>query len=99
MDAITSSIRRIIAATSAAESISWTFTRQDGTSGRVVNLELRDESGFCRFVLWDDDVGLVERGKVAVGATVRALDCYVKRTNFGLDVGRGKFGALVVEGA
>jgi len=76
-----------------------TFTRQDGTSGRVVNLELRDESGFCRFVLWDDDVGLVERGKVAVGATVRALDCYVKRTNFGLDVGRGRFGALVVEGA
>ena len=76
-----------------------TFIRQDGTPGRVVNLELRDESGFCRFVLWDDDVGLVERGKVAVGVTVRALDCYVKRTNFGLDVGRGKFGALVVEGA
>ena len=65
---------------------------------RVVNLELRDESGFCRFALWDDDVGLVERGKAAVGATVRALDCYVKRTNFGLDVSRGKFGALVIEG-
>jgi replication factor A1 len=76
-----------------------TFTRQDGTPGRVVNLELRDESGFCRFVLWDDDVGMVERGKVAVGCTVRALDCYVKRTNFGLDVVRGKFGALIVEGA
>ena len=75
-----------------------TFTRQDGTGGRVVNLELRDESGFCRFALWDDDVGLVERGKAAVGATVRALDCYVKRTNFGLDVSRGKFGALVIEG-
>lgn len=74
-----------------------TFSRQDGTGGRVVNLELRDESGFCRFVLWDEDVGLVERGKLAVGATVRALDCYVKRTNFGLDVSRGKFGALVVE--
>jgi ssDNA-binding replication factor A large subunit len=75
------------------------FTRQDGAAGRVVNLELRDESGFCRFVLWDEDVGLVERGRVAVGSTVRALDCYVKRTNFGLDVGRGRFGALVVEGA
>ena len=73
------------------------FTRQDGTPGRVVNVELRDESGFCRFVLWDDDVGLVERGKVVVGSTVRALDCYVKRTNFGLDVVRGKFGALLVE--
>src|SRR5437867_11748870 len=46
-----------------------TFTRQDGTSGWVVNLELRDESGFCRFVLWDEDVGMVERGKLAVGAT------------------------------
>src|SRR5438552_17883457 len=76
-----------------------TFTRQDGTPGRVVNLELRDESGFCRFVLWEDDGGLVERGKVAVGVTVRALDCYVKRTHFGPDVGRGKFGALVAEGA
>ena len=75
------------------------FTRQDGTPGRVVNLELRDESGFCRFVLWDDDVAMVERGRVVVGSTVRALDCYVKRTNFGLDVIRGKFGALVVEGA
>ena len=74
------------------------FTRQDGTPGRVVNLELRDESGFCRFVLWDDDVAMVERGKVVVGSTVRALDCYVKRTNFGLDVIRGKFGALLVEG-
>jgi ssDNA-binding replication factor A large subunit len=73
------------------------FTRQDGTPGRVVNLELRDDSGFCRFVLWDEDVGLIERGKVVVGSTVRALDCYVKRTNFGLDVGRGKFGTLVVE--
>lgn len=74
-----------------------TFTRQDGTSGKVVNLDLRDESGFCRFALWDDDVGQVERGRIAVGATVRALDCYVKRTNFGLDVSRGKFGALIVE--
>lgn len=75
-----------------------TFTRQDGSAGRVVNIELRDESGFCRFALWDEDVGIVERGKIALGATVRALDCYVKRTNFGLDVSRGKFGAIVVEG-
>src|SRR2546425_1087860 len=74
-----------------------TFTRQDGREGRVTNLELRDESGSCRFALWDEDVGLVERGKVAVGTTVRALDCYVKRTNFGLDVSRGKVGALLVE--
>ncbi|HYM39874.1 MAG TPA: hypothetical protein VEY12_06995 [Thermoplasmata archaeon] len=74
-----------------------TFTRQDGTAGRVVNLELRDESGFCRMPLWDDDVDWVEKGKIAVGRTVRAIDCFVKRTNFGLEVGRGKFGAILVE--
>lgn len=74
-----------------------TFTRQDGAEGRVVNLELRDDSGFCRIPLWDADVDLVERGKIAVGTTVRAIDCFVKRTPFGLEVTRGKFGALVVE--
>jgi replication factor A1 len=74
-----------------------TFTRQDGTTGRVVNLELRDDSGFCRMALWDEDVALVEKGRVALGKTVRAIDCYVKRTNFGLEIGRGKFGALLVE--
>lgn len=74
-----------------------TFTRQDGTGGRVVNLELRDETGFCRMPLWDDDVALVEKGQVAVGKTVRAVDCFVRRTNFGLEVARGKFGAILVE--
>lgn len=73
------------------------FTRQDGTPGRVVNLELRDESGFCRMPLWDEDVAWVEKGKVSVGRTVRAIDCFVKRTSFGLEVSRGKFGALLVE--
>ena len=74
-----------------------TFTRQDGTSGRVVNLDLKDESGYCRFPLWDEDVALVEKGKVAAGKTVRAIDCFVKRTSFGLEVTRGKFGTLLVE--
>jgi replication factor A1 len=74
-----------------------TFTRHDGTSGRVVNLDLKDESGYCRFPLWDEDVALVEKGKLAPGNTVRAIDCFVKRTNFGLEVTRGKFGSLIVE--
>jgi replication factor A1 len=74
------------------------FSRKDGSRGRVVNLDLRDDSGACRFVLWDDDVELVERGKIAPGTRVRALDCFVRRTNFGLEVSRGKFGALLVEG-
>ncbi len=73
------------------------FTRQDGTKGRVVNVTLKDATGACRVVLWDDDVELVARGRLKVGGFLRCLDCFVRRTNFGLEVGRGKFGALLPE--
>lgn len=73
------------------------FTRQDGSKGRVLNLTLKDASGSCRVVLWDDDVGLVAEGRLKVGGFLRCLDCFVRRTNFGLEVGRGKFGALLPE--
>jgi replication factor A1 len=70
------------------------FTRQDGTKGRVVNVTLKDPTGACRVVLWDDDVSLVD-GRLKVGGFLRCLDCFVRRTNFGLEVGRGKVGALL----
>jgi len=73
------------------------FTRQDGSKGRVVNLTVKDPSGSCRVVLWDDDVGLVAEGRVKVGGILRCLDCFVRRTNYGLEMGRGKFGALLPE--
>ncbi|HEY4704353.1 MAG TPA: hypothetical protein VII27_01270 [Thermoplasmata archaeon] len=71
------------------------FTRQDGTKGRVANVTVKDASGTCRVVLWDDDVGLLAEGRLKVGGVLRCLDCFVRRTNFGLEVGRGKFGALL----
>lgn len=73
------------------------FARQDGSRGRVVNLDVSDDSGRCRLVLWDDDVGLVEQGRVREGATLRLLDCYVKGGRFGTEVSRGKFGSVLVE--
>ena len=73
------------------------FTRQDGTKGRVVNVTVKDATGACRVVLWDDDVDLVAGGRVKVGGVLRCLDCFVRRTSFGLEVGRGKFGALLPE--
>lgn len=73
------------------------FTRQDGSTGRVVNLTLRDSTGTCRVVLWDDDVDLVEKQRIRVGTSVRCLDCFVRGTNFGLEVSRGKFGAILPE--
>jgi len=73
------------------------FTRQDGTKGRVVNVTVRDSTGACRVVLWDDDVELAAGGRIKVGGVLRCLDCFVRRTNFGLEVGRGKFGAVLPE--
>ena len=73
------------------------FHRQDGSEGRVVNLDISDETGRCRLVLWDDDVALVETARVALGKTLRLLDCFVKVTRFGTEVSRGKFGSVLVE--
>lgn len=73
------------------------FARQDGSHGRVVNLDVSDDTGRCRLVLWDDDVGLVEQGRVGKGATLRLVDCYVKGGRFGTEVSRGKFGSVLVE--
>ena len=82
----------IVAATPVRE-----FVRQAGSKGRVVNVTLKDATGTCRVVLWDDDVGLVAEGRLKVGGFLRCLDCFVRGTKFGLEVGRGKFGALLPE--
>ncbi len=74
------------------------FTRQDGSKGRVLNLDISDDTGRCRLALWDDDLGLVEQGRIGPGTTLRLLDCYVKVTRFGTDVSRGRFGSVLVEG-
>ncbi|HEV8595289.1 MAG TPA: hypothetical protein VGR51_07140 [Thermoplasmata archaeon] len=72
------------------------FARQDGTKGRVVNLEIEDESGRCRLTLWDEDVVLVEKGRIRMDATLRVLDGFVKVSRFGTEVSRGKFGSVLV---
>lgn len=74
-----------------------TFNRQDGSEGRVVNLDIADETGRCRLVLWDDDVALVEKGRIRTGASLRLLDCFVRTSRFGTEVSRGKFGTVLVE--
>jgi replication factor A1 len=73
------------------------FTRKTGESGRVVNVQLDDGSGRCTLVLWDDDVRFVEQNYVRLGRMVRALDCYVRKSNFGLEISRGKFGTVLAE--
>ena len=73
------------------------FRRQDGSPGRVVNADISDDTGRSRLVLWDDDVALVEQGRFRPGMTLRLLDCFVRASRFGIEVSRGKFGAILPE--
>lgn len=73
------------------------FLRSDGSRGRVANVGIRDDTGRCLLVLWDADVDLIDRQRLRPGVTLRAVDCYVRRTNFGLEVSRGRYGTLALE--
>ena len=73
------------------------FRRQDGSSGRVVNADIFDDSGRSRLVLWDEDVALVEQGRIRQGMVLRLVDCFVRGSRFGIEVSRGKFGAILPE--
>ncbi len=70
------------------------FEKRTGGRGRVRNLNVRDESGNCRLALWDDDVDLVEKMDIQVGTKLACSDCFVKKTDFGTDITKGKNGKL-----
>jgi replication factor A1 len=48
-----------------------TFSRKNGSSGRVVNLELSDETGSINLALWDKDVDLVKNKKIKVRTSIK----------------------------
>jgi replication factor A1 len=70
------------------------FEKRTGGRGRVRNLNVRDETGNCRLALWDDDVDLVEKMEIQVGTKLSCSDCFVKKTDFGTDVTKGKNGKI-----
>jgi len=73
-----------------------TFKRNNGSSGKVVNLILQDETGSCRVVLWNDDVDLVKNKKIKNGTTVKIINGYVKQGYNGTEVNLGRWGILDV---
>jgi len=59
-----------------------TFTRPDGTEGRVTRLLIADKTGTLEVVLWDDQASLAESGKVKEGEIIKVSHGYVRQ---GLD--------------
>lgn len=53
-----------------------TFSRDDGSDGKVCNIILKDETGKCVLTLWDDDTAY--RSELEPGETVRIEGGYSK---------------------
>jgi replication factor A1 len=71
------------------------FERSDGTTGKVRNIMIEDETGKIRLVLWDKDAEL----DIKEGDIVKVIHGYVKESgDYGeyLDLNVGRMGRIVV---
>ncbi len=71
------------------------FNKKDGSPGKVRNLKVKDDTGECRIALWDEDVDLVESLGIEDGSVLQCQDCFVKQTQFGVDITKGRKGQIV----
>ncbi|HWR25734.1 MAG TPA: replication factor A [Methanosarcina sp.] len=69
------------------------FTRNDGTTGRVGNIIVGDETGKIRLTLWDNMADLIKNGKIKAGQTVQ-ISGYAKQGYSGVEVNIGNNGVL-----
>jgi len=72
------------------------FNRQNGSQGRVVNLELSDGTGSCGLALWDKDVELVEKQTIQKGTNVKIINGYIKDGFNGLEINVGRWGLIEI---
>jgi replication factor A1 len=69
-----------------------TFSRDDGSEGRVSNLTLGDETGRVRVTMWDDRADRAE--ELDPGTTVEVIDGYVREREGSLELHVGSRGAI-----
>lgn len=73
------------------------FTRKDGTQGRVVNLDVKDDTSIARVVLWDKDVDLVANNFITKNTNLKIVNGFVKKSKLGLEINIGRDSFLVIE--
>ncbi len=69
------------------------FSRGNDTIGRVVNLNLADETGSIKAALWDEACDLVKIGDIKPGQTLKVKG-YVKEGHRGLEINVGRGGEI-----
>ncbi|MFQ6051127.1 MAG: DUF2240 family protein [Candidatus Hydrothermarchaeota archaeon] len=71
------------------------FERQDGSKGKVANIEILDETSSIRVVLWGKDVDYVR--KLKEGDIVKIKGAYSKEGLTGVECHLGRFGSIEVD--
>lgn len=73
------------------------FNRKNGSSGKVINLELADETGKCGLALWDKDVELVSKKIIQIGTKLKVINGYTKNGFNGIEINVGRWSLIEVE--
>jgi len=72
-----------------------TFTKKNGSPGKVLNLFVEDNTESCRVVLWNEDA---EKGtNLTIGTTVKIVNGYVKAGHTGIEINLGRWSMLEVQ--
>ena len=74
-----------------------TFKRKNGSPGKVVNLEITDETGTCRLVLWNGDIDSIKNKEIHQGTLIKIINGYTKAGyTGGMEIHLGRWGLLEV---
>jgi replication factor A1 len=73
------------------------FNRKNGSTGRVVNLELTDETGSCGLALWDKDVELVKNKTIRNGTNLKIINGYIKDGYNGIEINVGRWSIIEIK--
>jgi len=73
------------------------FKRKNGSNGMVANLDLTDDTGTCRLVLWNKDVELLKNKTIKKGTNLKIVNGYVKDGFNCLEVNVGRWGLIEIE--
>jgi replication factor A1 len=70
------------------------FSKKNGSLGRVLNLQISDESGSCNLVMWNNDIEYIENKKIKLGSTIKIINGYIKNGFYGLEINLGRWSLL-----
>jgi len=73
------------------------YTSKNGFVGKVINLEISDDTGNCNLVLWNKDVDLVKNKKIKEGSIVKIINGYIKEGYNGLEINIGRYGLIEIK--